>query len=52
MKKTDDEKVQRRAVMAGMGAVVAGLAVTAASPHARAQTGVTSFQPARHADDA
>jgi len=52
MKKTDDEKVQRRAVMAGMGAVVAGLAVTAASPEARAQTGATSFQPARHADDA
>ena len=52
MKKTDDEKVQRRAVMAGMGAVVAGLAVTAASPEARAQTSATNFQPARHADDA
>jgi hypothetical protein len=46
-----EEKVQRRSLMTGMGAAIAGIAVTAAAAPARAQQ-ATGFQPARHAEDA
>jgi intracellular sulfur oxidation DsrE/DsrF family protein len=48
---TRKDKIERRSLMTGMGAAIAGIAVTAAASSAQAQQ-AAGFQPARHADDA
>jgi len=48
--KNDDAKNERRAVVTGMGAVIASLTV-AASGTANAQEQSSGFQPSRHAED-
>lgn len=48
MDKKNQEIIGRRSLVTGMGAAVAGIAVTAA---ASAQAQPSSFEPARHAID-
>ena len=48
----NESKIHRRSLMSGMGAAIAGIAVTAAASSAQAQQGTSGFQPARHAEDA
>jgi intracellular sulfur oxidation DsrE/DsrF family protein len=52
MNKSDDNKIQRRALMTGVGAAaLAGIVAGTAGP-AQAQQHASAFQPARHDEDA